>query len=86
MRITIKLLAMVAGMGLMLASPAMANDEKPEPKNSESSHSREGDAAKRHITCQVECEKDGEDPYQCEEFCVQMADLKCVPSAVVAKY
>ena len=84
MLITRKILVLCAGMGLMLASPALAADEKAEPKGSESSRVLDSDA-KRHITCQVECEKEGEDPYSCEEFCVQMANLSCAPMATVAK-
>lgn len=86
MQITRSFLVLCAGMGLMLASPALAEEEAAEPKGPEATLQQRDSDAKRHITCQVECEKDGEDPYQCEEFCVQMADLKCTPTATVAKH
>ncbi len=70
-------------LSLFVSLPAHAEEEKTQIKTPETSLTRESEP-KRHISCQSECEKEGEDPYQCEEFCVQMADLKCAVTSTVA--
>ncbi len=79
-------LSLVLGFGVLLAVPAIAEDAEVEiqtPEKVETSIIREGEATK-HVSCQTECEKDGEDPYQCEEFCVLLVNWQCEPSATVA--
>ena len=83
MRFTRGFLVLFA-LSLFLSLPAHAEEETREIKTPETSVTRESDPS-RHRSCQSECEKEGEDPYQCEEFCVQMASLDCVVTATVAK-
>ncbi len=73
-------------LGMLVAGSAVADDTDIEiktPEKVETSLSRDGEATK-HVSCQTECEKDGEDPYQCEEFCVLLVNWSCQPSATVA--
>ena len=76
-------LLVFVSLSFFVSLPAHAEDERREIKTPETSLTRDSDP-KRHVSCQMECEKDGEDPYQCEEFCVQMAELPCPVSATIA--